>query len=105
MFHPWVVAGPQALSVVCSLTASLEYRVYRALLTVPSQNQSFRKRVLTGALTVRNITPRKHALNHFRAPSKLPLGYRLMAGQRILVPSMGVRLPLSQPLWPVRLAV
>ena len=28
----------------------------------------------------------------------MPLGCRLMAGQRILVPSMGVRLPPSQPL-------
>ena len=42
----------------------------------------------------------------------ITLGCRLMAGQRILVPSMGVRLPPSQPLcvvfccfWPVRLAV
>ena len=37
------------------------------------------------------------------------LGCRLMAGQRILVPSMGVRLPPSQPfasyIRPVRLAV
>ena len=40
-----------------------------------------------------------------------PMGCRLMAGQRILVPSMGVRLPPSQPVAvllssrPVRLAV
>lgn len=38
------------------------------------------------------------------------LGYRLVVGQRILVPSTGVRLSLSQPCppshtWPVRLAV
>ena len=38
------------------------------------------------------------------------LGYRLVVGQRILVPSTGVRLSLSQPcppshIWPVRLAV
>ena len=41
------------------------------------------------------------------ASADAPLGCRLMAGQRILVPSMGVRLPPSQPsfIWPVRLAV
>lgn len=41
------------------------------------------------------------------ASADVPLGCRLMAGQRILVPSMGVRLPPSQPsfIWPVRLAV
>ena len=32
----------------------------------------------------------------------MPLGCRLMAGQRILVPSMGVRLPPSQPVYMAR---